>query len=340
MTSSAPIFIIGTERSGSNLLRLILNAHPNLVIPHPPHLMNYFGHLDYGDLNSDDNSRKLLRDMLRLIKTHIFPWDEVHLDPQKILGNINQRSHFALVAGIYEQVLQQSEKSRWGCKSTFMIHYVKEVLEVYPNAQFILLVRDPRDVSASAKKSVFSPCHPHLSSKLWDQQQRIGVALQQQYPTVVCTLRYKDLLLDSEANLTALCEFLKEEFSDDLLNFFEKEEAQKSASLSQSWAKTGQSIQSKNIGKYTKNLSRKEIDMVEANCFEMMQHFGFTPLNQNRPELPRTMDRVGIRMSERWMRLQVESASLQNDKNHWTRWRRDLTAGYFSLRHRSLDDLE
>ena len=49
---TAPLFIIGTERSGSNLLRLILDAHPGITVPHPPHVMNYFAALEgrYGDL--------------------------------------------------------------------------------------------------------------------------------------------------------------------------------------------------------------------------------------------------------------------------------------------------
>jgi len=36
-----PLFILGTERSGSNLLRLICNAHSRITIPHPPHILRY-----------------------------------------------------------------------------------------------------------------------------------------------------------------------------------------------------------------------------------------------------------------------------------------------------------
>ena len=73
---SDPLFIIGTERSGSNLLRVILNSHPNIVIPHPPHIMRYFGPLEarYGDLSRHRNLRRLVDDVLRLVKAHIHPW--------------------------------------------------------------------------------------------------------------------------------------------------------------------------------------------------------------------------------------------------------------------------
>jgi hypothetical protein len=43
---SAPFFIVGTERSGSNLLRVILDTHPALSVPHPPHILRYFAPLE------------------------------------------------------------------------------------------------------------------------------------------------------------------------------------------------------------------------------------------------------------------------------------------------------
>ena len=43
----APVFIVGTERSGSNLLRVMLNASSELAVPHPPHVMRYFAPLEW-----------------------------------------------------------------------------------------------------------------------------------------------------------------------------------------------------------------------------------------------------------------------------------------------------
>ena len=76
-----PIFIIGTERSGSNLLRLILNAHSEIAVPHPPHVMSYFGPLEkyYGDLSRESNFRRLAKDVIVHLRSHIHPW-EVEVD--------------------------------------------------------------------------------------------------------------------------------------------------------------------------------------------------------------------------------------------------------------------
>ena len=63
-----PLYIIGTERSGSNLLRVILNAHADIDVPHPPHILKYFHALapGYGDLKGRRARATLVRDVLRL----------------------------------------------------------------------------------------------------------------------------------------------------------------------------------------------------------------------------------------------------------------------------------
>ena len=57
---------MGTERSGSNLLRLILNAHSRIAVPHPPHVLRYFAPLEagYGDLSRRGNRARLVDDVL------------------------------------------------------------------------------------------------------------------------------------------------------------------------------------------------------------------------------------------------------------------------------------
>ena len=332
----SPIFIIGTERSGSNLLRLILDVHPDVVIPHPPHLMKYFGELDYGNLSELDNLRSLSRDMVKLIETHIFPW-EIPLSSETLAKQALEPSHFGLVSTIYECVRSQHGVKRWGCKSTFMIKYITETLSVYPKAQFILLVRDPRDVAVSARKSVFSPCHPYLSATLWNEQQALGRAAESTLnDTQLYTLRYEDLLVDSEMVLRQVCDFLNLEFTPNLLRFFEQKEAKKSANLSESWGNTARPILKNNHQKFHTELSPKDIATVEKLCQDNMQYFGYALVTDQAVLQNLTIGRrnkIGIQSQEALMRLQIEWRSLRHDKNHWRRWKRDATARWFALQH-------
>lgn len=330
--SSSPIFIVGTERSGSNLLRLILNAHSQILIPHPPHLLNYFGGLDYGNLQESTNSKKLLRDMCFLIQNHIFPWDEYDLGIETLHQNILHQSHVGLMATIYEHALRQTTKQRWGCKSTFMIHYIREVMEVYQNPKFIWLIRDPRDVSASAKKSVFSPCHPFWSALLWEEQQKIGLEMEEQFKNNILRCTYEELLTDSEMVIQKICSYIGIDFEEEMLSFFQSKEAKKSANLSKSWEKTGQPIQRNNHNKFRKLLSAEEIADVESICFLTMQKFGYQPEYPKQPSQPSSRRQTWLTLKEYQLRLGIEWNSFREDKNHFLRWRRDILTNYFSLR--------
>jgi len=70
-----PIFIIGTERSGTNLLRPILNSHFHIAIPHPPHIMKNFYKLEplYTDLNKDAQFKRLIKDVVAMVELHPYP---------------------------------------------------------------------------------------------------------------------------------------------------------------------------------------------------------------------------------------------------------------------------
>ena len=62
------IFMIGTQRSGSNLLRLMLNELPRIAAPHPPHILQRMMPLaqNYGDLGRRENFAQLVDDVCRL----------------------------------------------------------------------------------------------------------------------------------------------------------------------------------------------------------------------------------------------------------------------------------
>jgi hypothetical protein len=99
--------------------------------------------------------------MLRLLECHIHPWESLP-DLDAIASSAQPMDLFGIFVAIYEWQQQEVGKARWGCKSTFMIHHVDRILARFPNAKFIWLIPDPRDVAASSRESVFNPCHPYL----------------------------------------------------------------------------------------------------------------------------------------------------------------------------------
>ena len=70
-----PILMIGTQRSGSILLRLMLNQLPEVAAPHPPHILQRLMPMvaGYGDLGGDANFERLVDDVCRLVELNPVP---------------------------------------------------------------------------------------------------------------------------------------------------------------------------------------------------------------------------------------------------------------------------
>ena len=338
MLRERPIFIVGTERSGSNLLRLILNAHPAIAVPHPPHVLRYFASLEagYGDLTDVENLDNLAGDVLRLLDTHIHPW-EIPIDRARLVGDADPKDLFGIFAGLYDQYADVSRKPRWGCKSTFMLHHVDRIFARYPEAKLLLLVRDPRDVAASSKVSVFNPFLPIRTARLWARQQRLGISLSESLGETRLLLQtYEDLISEPERSVTKICSFLDTDFDEGMLRFFETSEARRGGALSESWSNTSRPILSNNSGKYTSGLTPAEILQVEAVAHEEMSELGYPTEHGaevlERQELPGEMS---LHLREAGRQVAVELRSLRKDRNVHLRWRRTLLMQWLGMRRGS-----
>jgi hypothetical protein len=329
---SDPLFIIGTERSGSNLLRVILNSHPNIVIPHPPHIMRYFRPLEarYGDLARVGNLRWLVNDVLRLVRAHIHPWSWVPR-PDDVMQRTRASRRtgkvelFSVYVAIHEALRERVRKDRWGCKSTFMIDEVERVVEEWPGARLLWLYRDPRDVAASSRHSVFSTFHPYYTAQLWTAQQKRGLALEAAGIDLL-RVRYEELAADPDGQIRRICTYLGEEFHPHMLEFFKGKEARASSVLAESWKNTAQPVNADGLERWRKDLTVEEVVAVEGVAAETMERLGYPPDRpiSERSVPPDWMTRLGWWFSDKKSWIKVEIRSFRKDRNVRLRWRRAM----------------
>jgi hypothetical protein len=329
-----PIFIIGTERSGTNLLRLMLNAHSGIAVPHPPHIMKLFAPLEplYGDLTNDRNFRRLIADVCKMVELHTYPW-EIVPDREQVFQQARERNLLNVYFQIYNQYLVQSGKRRWCCKSTFMIEHVGDILRYYPDARFIFMLRDGRDVAVSAKSSIFNHFHVYYSAKRWQREQRLGLSwLAKLPPEQIMLLKYEDLIADAETVVKRLCSFLGEPFEEQMLEYHRSGEARKSGSLSVSWENTAKPVIRDNAHKYRSQLDPAEIMQFEVIALDEMQELGYC--TDNPPELllerrdDLTREHFSYRLTELRLKMKAEVNHLLKDKNSVARLRKNLYMTY------------
>ncbi|MEU4173829.1 sulfotransferase [Streptomyces sp. NPDC026589] len=330
-TQDGPILIIGTERSGSNLLRLVLDAHTRIAVPHPPHFMRYLSGIPYdGDVDA------MVGDAMSLLGDHIHPWP--HVIDRAAVSEAAGPSLFGVVAAIYDQYRVAEGAARWGCKSTFMVEHVDEVLAQLPDARFLWLVRDPRDVAASAKRAVFGHCHPYRMALRWTAEQELArAALERWGPSVVHLVRYEDLVSAPDREIRAICDFIGEAFEPAMLAHHLGGNARVTASLSASWRTAGDPITTARIGAHRRGLSdreRRQVESVTARAMETLRYpFDRASLDEPAP------GPLGVALRGFAVRMAVEARSLRTDRNHFRRWRRDATVRRLRRRaktHRAL----
>ncbi|GAM09270.1 sulfotransferase domain protein [Geobacter sp. OR-1] len=335
-----PIFIIGTERSGTNLLRLILNAHSAISVPHPPHIMKFFGPLAtlYGDLGDDRNFRRLIADVCRMVELHTYPW-EIRPDRDQVFREARDWNLLCIYFAVYDQYLAFTGKERWCCKSTFMIEHVADILHYYPEARFIFMVRDGRDVAVSAKASIFNHFHVYYSARRWQREQRLGLDLLAKLPREqMMLLKYEELVADPATIVQQLCDFLGERFEPQMLDYYRSQEARKSGSLSISWANTAKPVLKNNTEKFRQRLSQQEIFQIEAITFREMLELGYEPtcqleqLMQKHKEM--MQERLAYRLEELTLKLRAELNHLLRDKNSFARIRKNLYIEFIGILRR------
>ena len=167
-----PLFLLSSERSGSTLLRVAMNAHPRICGPSPPHLLSTFPlliHL-YGDLADDESFHRLAADMLDMVEHQMGKW-ESRMTIDELIGKESERSFAALFAALYSHEAAARGKRRSFVKDNGMCQFAFFAHALFPKARFIYLVRDVRDVVSSWLQSSVHFGDHRQAAEVWATEQ-------------------------------------------------------------------------------------------------------------------------------------------------------------------------
>ena len=270
-------FIIGRPRSGTTLLRTLLDAHPNVIIPHEsPVILNLFNKYKKKIIWSEKDFHRFFEDVK---SQHIFGiWN---IDQKKLLSSLLEckgkntfQNMIRLLYAGFISVYKKKEPQIMGDKNPVYSYNFKRLFPVFPEARFIHLTRDYRDQIVSMKKMDFEMPDPALVAYRWKLSVKEVSAFSMKYPDRFYTLKYEDLVTNPELKMRDVCGFLGIDYAEEMLDFHRVENVNEflpEEAMNKFHANLLKPISSEKINGWKSALSHNEIkiaDYVVGNCAE------------------------------------------------------------------------
>jgi len=272
------IFMLGTQRSGSSLLRLMLNELPRIAAPHPPHILQRLMPLvtNYGDLDKNENFSQLVEDVCRLVELNPVPWEGVTLDPREIQQRSHRRTLMSVYESVYDAMSDAWEARSWCCMSLANIAYLPQIEAHFRSPRYIYLYRDGRDVAVSFRKAAVGEKHFYHIAKEWAGTQQLALGMRERIgPSRFFSISYESLTSEPEMSMRLLCKFLGVRFDNSMLEFYKSDEARRAAESSELWGNVIKPIMADNTRKFLRDASREDIRIFESVAGDVLSALGY-----------------------------------------------------------------
>lgn len=271
-------FLLCSERSGSNLVTRILNAHPQVCGPAPKNLMETFSMnlFRYGDLGRDESWSCLCGDMADLLNNAHGLWRS-RFSAEELRGAVKSRSVSELYRYAFEREARANGKSRVFVKNNHLYRYAAPLLGYFADAKLVYVVRDPRDMALEWERTPLMPGGIVAGASTWKEDQEASIRLYAQLKDLgrIILVRFEDLLEDPEPVLRGVCSFLDLDYTERMLEFHTSEDVIANAKRVGVWKEVAQPLIRTNHGFYRSGLGEREIRYVESLCREEMDWLGY-----------------------------------------------------------------
>ena len=213
-----PIFIIATPRSGTTLMRALLHAHPNIAMPPETRFLLpiYRDREQYGDLRDAANRRRIGE----RITGEGTMFGDLRLDREQVIDAIVAAPPTlgSIFATVWQEFARSRGKGRWGEKRPAYWREPDTILRLFPTAQILHLIRDPRSCASSLHRTPWWQSPVSRSAAVWVMSNRTLDRVGRRLPSDrYHRLRYEDLLAEPRQTLEQVCAFLGEDFAPQML---------------------------------------------------------------------------------------------------------------------------
>ena len=203
MTADRPPapFVVGVGRSGTTLLRLMLDAHSELAIGPETQFVP-----ELIELAERGASTTELVDAMAAART----WSDFGLDADAVRARAGGTGLADALRAFYSLYAEGRGKSRWGEKTPGYVRRMEPIGELLDEARFVHLIRDGRDVALSRRARGMGAGKPMAkTANLWRKRIEGAREAAGRLPGRYLELRYEDLVADPEPALRRVCELIE-----------------------------------------------------------------------------------------------------------------------------------
>lgn len=263
-----PFFIVGLQRSGTTMLSVLLQNHPDILMEEQA--------IGFRIVTSIENASRLWPHNLTVSNDDFYKW-LIRSDGNGRLGElieVKKSDKFISLKDDFQSSIERKMKfhncSHWGDKSPNLQFYTSYILQILPHSKFIHIVRDGRANAYSMHKR--TPMHLKLAASNWLEGNIRGLVNQSvlgkhQYLIV----HYEKLLRSPNVVLDEICQFLKIPFDNQLLDL--------STDFSEDKSYVKSTFDTSKIDQWKGQLTSKQIKTVEKIQGPLLQKLGYELIN-------------------------------------------------------------
>jgi hypothetical protein len=227
-------FVVGVARSGTTLLRLMLDAHPQLAIPPETHFVPRVLSVCERLVAEGASTAEIRAQALDAMTTHP-RWEDFGLSAQRVRELMERHDPLtpgAAIRSFYEAYAAGEGKPRWGDKSPPYTWKAQRIQRALPEAHFIHLIRDGRDVALSLSEVSWGPADITLAAEKWvSELRRARKRAHGLARGTYMELRYEDLVAEPEPVLRKVARFVDLPWDEAMLAYHRKAEERMSREM-------------------------------------------------------------------------------------------------------------
>lgn len=290
ISSKGPVFIVGAPRSGTTLTAKILGSHSNIFMPGETHFFEdiYARRQEFGSDINALSIEPIIERLSTLYGRFNEAPDQGRIDTlfqDKAIVDYLRRPYSCygeILSRFMEVQMRHLGKQRWGNNTPRDIFYVRDILTYFPDAIFIVCVRDVRDflrsyktkwktVAGARSSRLKSLYHPIVTSLLWKSSIKCIFDIEKNCSKEnYLVVPYEELVADPENTTKEICQVIGEDYEAGMLDV----QGNNSSREENKGERRG--IYSSSVGTWREELSAEEIYIAQTICSGELAMLGYS----------------------------------------------------------------